>query len=75
MSEASLLGAGVAAAAGAELYPSLAEASRGMVHIAGEYQPDAERHRQYQFFVDKYRETYQQLKHVLRDVTRHVSGA
>lgn len=75
MTEASLLSAGVAAATGAGLYPSLADASRAMVQITGEYQPDAERHREYQFFVEKYRETYQQLKHVMHDVTRHVLGA
>lgn len=74
VTEASLLGSAVAAAVGAGLYPSLQEASRCMVKITGEYRPDDGRHQEYQFFVQKYQETYQQLKHVLRDVSKHTTA-
>ncbi len=71
--EASLLSSGVAAAYGAGFYPSLQEASHKMTQMVNEYQPNAERHQQYQFYVQKYQETYQQLKQVLHDVTHHVA--
>ncbi|MCC6614966.1 MAG: xylulose kinase [Anaerolineae bacterium] len=72
VAEASLLGSAVAAAYGAGVFPTLAEASRAMVQISGEYQPDSERHAQYQFYASKYRELYQQLRPVMHDVARHV---
>lgn len=74
IAEASLLGSAVAAAVGAGLYPTLQEASRRMVKIAGEYQPDYARHEAYQFYVQKYRETYHQLRQVMHDITRHTAG-
>ena len=74
VTEASLLGSAVAAAVGAGMYPSLQEASKNMVAISGEYQPNQGRHQQYQFFVQKYRETYQQLRNVMHDITRHGSS-
>lgn len=72
VTEASLLGSAVTAAYGARLYPSLQAASKAMVTIAGEYQPNRERHEQYQFYAQKYREVYQQIRPVMHDVTRHV---
>ena len=74
VAEASLLGSAVAAAVGAGLYPTLQEASKHMVKITGEHQPDCARHEEYQFYVQKYQEIYQQLKHTMHDVTRHTSG-
>lgn len=71
--EASLLGAAVAAAVGAGLYPGLTEASRAMTQITGVYKPDMQRHQEYQFYVRKYQETYQQLKGIMHDVSQHVA--
>ncbi|MEZ4667276.1 MAG: FGGY family carbohydrate kinase [Anaerolineae bacterium] len=73
--EASLLGSAVAAAVGAGWYPTLQEASRKMTQITGEYQPNAERHQQYQFYAQQYKETYQQVKTIMHNVTRHTAGA
>lgn len=73
VAEASLLGSAVSAAVGAGVYPTLQAASRGMVQITGEYTPDMARHQAYQFYAQKYRETYQQLKQVLQDVSRHLT--
>jgi sugar (pentulose or hexulose) kinase len=72
VTEASLLGLVVTAAYGARLYPSLQVASKAMVTIAGAYHPNRERHGQYQFYAQKYREVYQQIKSVMHDVTRHM---
>jgi len=72
VAEASLLGSAVAAAVGAGAYPTLREAAEGMVTISGEYQPDPRQHDAYQFYVDNYRETYQQLKHVMHSMVRHL---
>jgi FGGY-family pentulose kinase len=68
--EASLLGSAVLAAVGAGLYPTPADASRHMVAVVGEYQPDPERHQAYQFFVQKYQETYQQLRGVMHSISQ-----
>jgi len=72
-SEASLLGAAVAAAVGAGIYPTLREAARSMTQISEVYQPDQERHEQYQFFSDQYQQVYQQLKGLMQAVTQHVA--
>ena len=72
--EAWLLGATVAAAVGAGLYPTLQQASRAMVSIAGQYTPDDERHQQYLFYVQKYQEMYQHLKSLMHDITKHVNA-
>lgn len=72
VAEASLLGSAVAAAVGAGLYPTLRQAAEAMVTVSGAYQPDQRRHEAYQFYVESYRETYQQLKHVMHNVVRHL---
>lgn len=69
--EASLLGSAVVAAVGAGVYPDLAAASAAMVSVDQEYRPDAQRHAAYQFYFDKYRQTYQQLCALMRDMTAH----
>jgi len=71
--EASLLGSAVVAAVGAGLYPTLQDAAHGMTRISGEYTPDDERHAQYQFYVQKYRDAYQQTRSTVHDLTRHQS--
>jgi len=72
--EASLLGSGVAAAYGAGLYPSLQEASRGMVQISGEFEPDMKKHAQYQAYVAHYKQAYQDIKTVMHRLAQQVSG-
>lgn len=69
--EASLLGSGVAAAYGAGLYPSLPEASRNMVKITGEFQPDMQQHEQYKVYVETYKQAYQAIKDVMHRLTQH----
>lgn len=73
VAEASLLGSAVVAAAGAGAYPDLTQAAKEMVAISGEYQPNAERHQVYRFFVQKYQETYQQLKALMHEMSQKVA--
>jgi ribulokinase len=74
IAEASLLGSAVAAAVGAGMYSTLQEASHKMVQAANQFQPDLDRHEQYKFYAEKYRELYQQVKPTMHDVTRHISA-
>lgn len=73
--EASLLGSAVVAAMGAGVYPSLVEASRNMVQEASVTQPDASRHAEYRFYVQKFQETYPRMKELMREMTAHVAQA
>jgi FGGY-family pentulose kinase len=73
--EASLLGSAVAAAVGAGMYPTLAQASVCMVKVDGEYHPNPEHHAQYGFYSQTYREVYGHVRPVLHTLTHHVSGA
>jgi len=71
VSEAPVLGSAILASVGAGIYPTVGEAVGNMVHVERQIEPDAERSEQYQFYVDKYVETYPQLRELLHDMTRH----
>jgi ribulose kinase len=73
--EAASLGPAVLAAAGAGLFDSVAEAARCMVHDTETLEPDAERHREYEFFLEQYVETYPRIRELMHDVARHVRRA
>lgn len=70
--EAASLGPAVLAAAGAGLFGSMAEAARAMVHERETLEPDAERHEEYGFFLERYVEAYPCVRELVHDVTRHV---
>ncbi len=72
VSEASLLGCAVAAAAGVGLYRDTAEASRRMVRITRTYEPNRPAHEAYQFYFGLYRETYPQLKDLMHRMNRRM---
>jgi len=67
--EASLLGSAIVAAVGAGLYPDLAAAAGEMVAVERVYQPDAQRHLEYAFYVRQYQETYQQMHVLMRKMS------
>jgi FGGY-family pentulose kinase len=73
--EAASLGPAVLAAAGAGLFGSVAEAARCMVHETETLEPDAERHREYGFFLERYIDTYPRIRELVHDVARHVRRA
>jgi ribulose kinase len=70
--EAASLGPAVLAAAGAGLFVSVAEAARCMVHDSETLEPDAERHREYEFFLEQYVKRYPRIREFVHDVARHV---
>jgi len=74
VSEAAVLGSAILAAVGAGIYPNLQEAARNMVHTSHRIEPDQQRHKEYQFYVDKYIATYPQMRDLMHDVAQHVAG-
>ncbi|MCB9161295.1 MAG: xylulose kinase [Caldilineaceae bacterium] len=66
--EASLLGSAIVAAVGAGVYPDLPAAAAAMVTVDRTYQPDPARHETYQFYVQKYQETYWALRPLMREM-------
>lgn len=72
--EAAVLGSAIVAAVGAGIYPNLQEAARFMVHTSHRIEPDQQRHKEYQFYVEKYIATYLQMRDLMHDVAQHVAG-
>src|SRR5205809_753614 len=71
--DAPVLGSAILAAVGAGIYPNLQEAARHMVHTSHRIEPDQQRHKEYQFYVDKYIATYPQMRDLMHDVAQHVA--
>jgi ribulose kinase len=74
VSNAALLGSAILAAVGAGIYPNLQEAANHMVHTSHRIEPDQQRHKEYQFYVEKYIATYLQMRDLMHDVAQHVAG-
>ncbi len=72
--DAPTLGSAMLAAVGAGIYPDIQTAAQNMVHVERQIEPDAARHEEYQFYVDKYVETYPRMKELMHDMVRHISG-
>jgi len=75
VSEGPVLGAAMLAAVGAGIYPDIQTAADNMVHTERTIEPDQSRHEEYQFYMDRYIETYPQLKEMMHKMTRHVTGS
>jgi ribulokinase len=67
------LGSAMLAAVGSGIYPDIASAARNMVHAAETIEPDPERHEAYRFYVDRYLETYPQMRELMHQTVRHVA--
>ncbi|MGH3089417.1 MAG: hypothetical protein ACRDSJ_19160 [Rubrobacteraceae bacterium] len=74
MSEDPVLGAAMLAAVGAGIYPDLRAASEAMVHTERSIEPNQEAHEAYQFYLERYIETYPQMKELMHKMSRHVAG-
>lgn len=70
---AAVLGGAICAAVGAGVYQSLGEACKAMVRVTERILPNPEVHQAYQFFVDKYINTYPQMQALMHDMTRHIA--
>lgn len=69
--DAVVLGSCMLAAVGAGLYPDLQEAAKNMVHTLDRLEPDAGRHEEYSYYLDKYCDTYPQLQEMTHDLVDH----
>jgi len=74
VSEAPVLGGAMLAAVGAGVYEDVGEAADAMVHAERTIEPDAGRHEEYRFYLDRYIETYPQMKGLMHEMSRHVAG-
>jgi sugar (pentulose or hexulose) kinase len=72
--EGPALGSAMLAAIGAGIYPDLQTAAEKMVHTERTVEPDPARHAEYEFYVDKYIETYPRMKDLMHDTVRHLAG-
>ena len=72
--DAAVLGSAILAAVGAGVYPNVQEAARYMVHTSHRIEPNQQRHKEYQFYVEKYIATYPQMRDLMHDVAQHVAG-
>ena len=72
--DAPTLGSCILAAVGAGIYPDIQTAAKSMVYVERQIEPDAGRHEEYRFYVDKYVETYPRMKELMHETVRHVSG-
>ena len=71
---APVLGSTMLAAVGAGVYPDISTAAENMVHVERMVEPDPETHEAYSFYTDRYTETYHQMKDLMHETVRHVSG-
>lgn len=72
VSEGPVLGAAIQAAVGAGLYPDLSTAAKDMVRFGRTIEPDAARHEEYRFWVERYRELYGAIRDVQHEVVAHL---
>ena len=75
VTEGPVLGSAILAAAGAGVYPDVVTAARSMVTVERTIEPDAARHEEYRFYVDRYIETFPLLRDTIHKTVRHVEGS
>jgi FGGY-family pentulose kinase len=73
--EGPVLGSAMLAAVGAGVYPDIQTAADNMVHTERTIEPDPEAHEAYKFYVDRYIDTYPQMRESMHTMSRHISGA
>ena len=71
VSEGPVLGAAMLAAVGAGIYPDIQEAAKNMVHTEDRIEPNQEAHEEYKFYMDRYVETYEEMKEPMHKMSRH----
>ena len=74
VTEAPALGSAILGAVAAGAYDDVQQAADEMVHVERNIEPDVERHEEYQFYVDKYVETYPRMRELVHDVSRLEAG-
>jgi FGGY-family pentulose kinase len=71
---APVLGSAMLAAVGAAIYPDVPTAAGNMVHLESSIEPAPEAHEEYGFYLDRYTETYPQMKDLMHKTVRRVAG-
>ena len=70
---AGCLGDCIIAAVGVGLFESLEEAAKKMVRINKTYTPNPEAHEQYKFYMERYMETWPQMRDIVHKTVEHNS--
>jgi FGGY-family pentulose kinase len=70
--EGPALGSAMLAAVGAGIHPDVQAAAKQMVHVERTIEPDPGRHAEYQFYLDRYIETYPRMRELMHETVRHV---
>jgi ribulose kinase len=68
------LGSAMLAAVGAGVYPDIQTTVQNMVHTERTIEPDSARHEEYSFYMDRYIETYPQMRELMHRTVRHIAG-
>ena len=68
---AGCLGDCIIAAVGVGIYPSFEEASDSMIRVDKEFDPNPEAHKEYQFYMDRYMETWPQMRDIVHKTVDH----
>jgi sugar (pentulose or hexulose) kinase len=68
---AGCLGSCIIAAVGVGIYPSFEVAAEDMVRIDKEYHPNMEAHKEYSFYMDRYMETWPQMRDIVHKTEEH----
>ncbi|HEX2728767.1 MAG TPA: FGGY family carbohydrate kinase [Rubrobacteraceae bacterium] len=74
VSEGPVLGAAMLAAVGAGIYPDIQTAAKNMVHTERTIEPNQEVHEAYKFYLERYIETYTQMKDSMHKMSQHEAG-
>jgi sugar (pentulose or hexulose) kinase len=69
--EGAVLGSAMLAAVGAGIYPDIQTAAENMVHTERTIEPNPEAHEAYQFYLDRYVETYPRMRELMHQTVRH----
>jgi ribulose kinase len=72
--EGAVLGSAMLAAVGAGVYPDIQTAAQNMVHTERTIEPNQEAHEAYQFYLDRYVETYPRMRELMHQTVRHVAA-
>ena len=68
---AGCLGDCIIAAVGVGIYPNFWEAADSMIRVDKEYIPNMEAHKEYQFYMDRYMETWPQMREIVHKTVDH----
>ena len=68
---AGCLGDCIIAAVGVGIYPNFWEAADSMIRVDKEYIPNMEAHKEYQFYMERYMETWPQMKEIVHKTVDH----